>query len=67
MLLVATDANDGSFAPPVDYGVSMHREMQLLAKAGVKTTDILAGATGKTAKVFDIAEAGNISVSKKAP
>lgn len=65
-LLVATDANDGSFAPPVEYGVSMHREMQLLAKAGVKTTDILAGATGKTAKVFDIAEAGHISVGKRA-
>lgn len=32
-ILAATDANIGSFAPAVEYGTSMYREMELLCKA----------------------------------
>lgn len=65
-ILVATDANNGSFAPPVEYGTSMHREMQLLVNAGLTPCEVLAGATGKVAEVFGIAGLGHIAEGKRA-
>ncbi len=65
-ILVATDANDGSYAPLVEHGKSMHREMQLLAKAGLSPCEILAGATSKVSEVFDIDDLGSISEGKRA-
>lgn len=65
-LLVSTDSNDGSFAPPVEYGSSIHREMQLLANAGLTPCEVLAGATGKTADIFGINDMGSIAGGKRA-
>lgn len=65
-LLAATDANDGSFAPGVAYGSSMHREMELLARTGMTPAEILASATSKAADVFGINELGSVAEGKRA-
>lgn len=65
-ILAATDANPGSFAPEVAYGISMHRELELLVRAGMTTTDVLASATSKVAEVFDIENMGTIEAGKRA-
>lgn len=65
-ILTATDANVGSFAPAVDYGTSMHREMALLTKAGLTPIDVLTGATSRSANVFGIEELGSVAKGKRA-
>lgn len=65
-ILAATDANDGSFAPPVAYGSTLHTEMLLLAQCGMTETEVLASATSKIAKVFGLKDLGSISVGQKA-
>lgn len=65
-ILAATDANAGDFAPPVPYGSSMHREMELLCRAGLSPIEVLASATGKTAQVFGIDGFGSVKAGKKA-
>lgn len=65
-LLAATDANDGSFAPAVDHGSSMHREMELLCRAGLTPVEVLTAATSKVCEVFGIDGLGSVSVGKKA-
>lgn len=65
-ILVGTDANIGSFAPGVAYGTSMHREMELLVKAGFTPIEVLSGATSKTAEVFGIENLGTVAEGKKA-
>lgn len=65
-ILVGTDANDGSFSPPVEYGRSLHREAKLLSDVGLTPCEILAGASVKTAKAFDISDFGKIAVGKRA-
>ena len=40
-ILAGTDANPGSFAPAVAYGTSVHREMELLSKAGLTPNSCL--------------------------
>ena len=65
-ILAATDANPGSYAPGVAYGTSMHREMELLAQAGMMPAEILAGATGKTEEVFGITDFGRIKAGQRA-
>lgn len=65
-ILAATDANDGSFAPAVDYGTSMYREAELLYKAGLTPIDVLSAATSKVCKVFDINKLGSVSVDNRA-
>ena len=65
-ILAGTDANPGSFAPAVAYGTSVHREMELLSKAGLTPVEVLASATGKTAEVFDITDIGTIKTGKPA-
>lgn len=65
-ILAATDANPGSFAPAVAYGTSMHRELELLAKAGMAPTDVLSSAAAKTAEVFGIEGLGGIEAGKRA-
>ncbi len=65
-LLAATDANIGSFAPAVAYGSSMHREAELLCKAGLTPVDVLASATGKIAKTFNIDGLGSVTVGNRA-
>lgn len=65
-ILAGTDANTGSFAPGVAYGASMHREMELLVKAGLTPTEVLSGATSKAAEVFGIDGLGVVAEGKKA-
>ena len=65
-ILAGTDANPGSFAPAVAYGTSIHREMELLAKAGLTPVEVLASATDKTAEVFGITDIGTIKTGKRA-
>lgn len=65
-ILAATDANVGSFAPAVEYGASMHREMELLHKAGLSTLEVLKSATSNIANVFGINDMGFAKVGKKA-
>lgn len=65
-VLAATDANIGSFAPAVAYGTSMHREMELLCKAGLTPTEVLASATSKVSEVFGIDGLGTIEKGKRA-
>lgn len=65
-ILAATDANPGSFAPAVEYGTSMHREMELLVQCGMTETEVLASATSNVAKVFGIEDLGMIAEGKKA-
>ena len=59
-ILAATDANSGSFAPAVSFGPSLHREMELLAKAGLAPEEVLASATSEAADVFGIDGRGRI-------
>ncbi len=65
-LLAATDANNGSFAPAVAYGSSIHREMELLCKAGLAPIEVLAAATSMVCKVFGIDGLGSVSPGKRA-
>lgn len=65
-ILAGTDANIGSFAPGVAYGISMHREMELLVKAGLTPVEVLSAATSKTAEVFGIESLGTVAEGKKA-
>lgn len=66
IILAATDANTGAFAPAVAYGGSMHRELALLNKAGLTPAEVLASATGKVAKTFGIADLGRVAAGKRA-
>lgn len=65
-ILAATDANDGSFAPAVAYGTSLHREMELLRQAGLPAEEVLASATGRNAAAFGIRDAGRIAPGQPA-
>lgn len=65
-ILVATDANPGNFAPGVAYGSTLHREMELLVKAGLTPLEVLQGVTSKNACAFDLEEMGSIAPGKRA-
>lgn len=65
-ILVATDANTGSFAPGVAYGSSLHREMALLVQAGLSPLEVLQGVTAKNAQAFDLSGIGTIAPGQKA-
>lgn len=65
-ILGATDANPGNFAPEVVYGSSMHRELELLVKAGLSPVEALTASTSRTARVFGISGAGKIQVGSHA-
>lgn len=60
-ILAGTDANIGAFAPAMGYGSTLHREMELLVKAGLAEKEALAAATGRAAAVFGISDAGLIA------
>ena len=61
-ILAGTDAGN----PATWYGISLHRELDLLVKAGLTPTQALAGATGATAKAFRLADRGRIAPGLKA-
>lgn len=65
-ILAGTDSNPGSFAPPVEYGTSMHRELELLTQAGMTPIDVLTSATSNIACVFGMDNFGTIKEGNKA-
>ena len=65
-ILAATDANSGSFAPEVEFGPSLHREMQLLVNTGMTPTEVMASATSQNAVIFGINDSGMIKAGKRA-
>lgn len=65
-ILAGTDANVGSFSPAVAYGTSLHRETELLCKAGLTPAEVLASATGNAAKAFGLQDHGCIAEGKRA-
>lgn len=65
-ILAATDANVGSFAPAVPYGSSMHREAELLCRAGLTPVEVLASATSRVSRVFELDGLGAVAVGKRA-
>ena len=61
-VLAGTDATN----PGVTHGASLHRELELLAQAGLPAADVLHAATGGVADAFGLDERGRIAVGKKA-
>lgn len=55
-ILVGTDANSSLFVPDIKHGSSLHKEMELLVKAGLTPIEVLQGATIKTVEAFGLEE-----------
>lgn len=55
-ILVGTDAAEAG----VEYGISVHREMELLVRAGLSPLDALRAATSNTATAFGLEGRGRI-------
>lgn len=65
-ILASTDANNGSYAPMVSYGSSMHTEMELLKQCKMTEIEVLSSATKNIVETFNINDLGEIAVGKKA-
>lgn len=65
-ILTGTDANDGSYAPFVDYGKTLHYEMELLTQCGIKEIEVLKATTSNVSSIFNIQNLGTISKNKPA-
>lgn len=61
-ILAGTDAGN----PATWYGISLHRELDLLVKAGLTPSQALNGATAAAAKAFRLADRGRIAPGLKA-
>ena len=61
-ILAGTDAVN----PGVTHGASLHRELELLATAGMPNVDILRAATSNAADAFRLHDRGRIAEGKKA-
>jgi imidazolonepropionase-like amidohydrolase len=62
-LVVGTDSSRNN---PATYGVSVHREMELLTGAGLSPTEALSAATLNTANAFRLTDRGRIVAGRKA-
>jgi imidazolonepropionase-like amidohydrolase len=62
-LVVGTDASRNN---PATYGVSVHREMELLTGAGLSPIEALSAATMNTANAFRLTDRGRIVAGRKA-
>jgi imidazolonepropionase-like amidohydrolase len=62
-LLAGTDS--GMVTPTV-HGVSLHRELELLVRAGLSPTEALTAATATTADVFHLSDRGRIVAGGRA-
>ncbi len=61
-ILAGSDApNPGTF-----YGISLHRELELLVMAGLTPTEALKAASSAPAKAFNLTDRGTIAVGKRA-
>lgn len=65
-LLVGTDASNLIFLPWVKFGKDLHKEMQLMAGAGLKPEEILAGATGLAAAAYGVDSVGALEPGRRA-
>ena len=61
-ILAGTDAPNPATAP----GASLHRELRLLAAAGLAPTEALAAATSRPARVFGLSDRGRIAPGLRA-
>jgi len=58
--------SDPSPTLPTSHGISMHHELELLGKAGLKPTEILAAATANAAQAFRLDDRGRILPGRRA-
>ena len=66
-ILAGTDANDSPGTPSrVPYGESLHRELELLAEAGLSPLEIILAATALPARYFGLDDRGTIEPGKRA-
>lgn len=65
-ILVGTDASEAPYVPKVWHGASMHRELELLVKAGLTPLEALQGATQTAARVFGLNHIGMMAPGYKA-
>lgn len=63
-ILVGTDSNSSFFVPDIKYGSSLHKEMELLVKAGLTPIEVLQGATTKTVETFNLEEISKQQIYK---
>lgn len=61
-ILVGTDVSAGT----TYHGVSVHRELELLVKAGLEPVDALAAATSNIARAFGLDDRGTIATGQRA-
>lgn len=61
-ILAGTDAGN----PGTSHGAAMHRELELLVRAGLTPTEALAAATSVPARVFRLADRGRIAAGLRA-
>lgn len=57
-ILTGTDSNNALFVPKINYGSSLHKEMELLVDAGMPPIEVLKSATSRVAEVFGIQGCG---------
>lgn len=62
-ILVGSDAGTHQ---PTAHGLGVHRELELLAAAGLSSKEILAAATARTADAFRLADRGRIAPGLRA-
>ncbi|MES2359108.1 MAG: CIA30 family protein [Gemmatimonadota bacterium] len=61
-ILAGTDASN----PGTAHGIALHRELELLVRAGRTPPQALAAATSVPARIFSLADRGTIAVGKRA-
>ena len=65
VIVAGTDANETPFAP-VAHGAALHEEMELLARAGMSSGEVLAAATEGAAAAFGLTDRGRIEEGLRA-
>ncbi|WP_330399537.1 amidohydrolase family protein [Lachnoclostridium edouardi] len=65
-ILTGTDSNSTFFLPRVKHGSSLHKEMKLLAEAGLTPQQVLQSTTAVVASAFELENAGTITAGQKA-
>jgi imidazolonepropionase-like amidohydrolase len=58
--------SDASRLSPVDFGISLHRELELLKDIGLSPSEVLIAATSRTADAFRLRDRGRIAPGLRA-